>query len=171
MVTLGFDSSTTVTGFAFVENKKILDCGFIDTFKIETNKDKAFFVIKQLESNPFISKVNQFNLETSLSGFMQGFSRQQVIIKLARWNAIFEYIISEHYKIPVNLVNASTARKQLFGKARIKGVKPKEYVKEQIEKMYDMQKWIKKNKLGNVDKKMADVYDAIVIANYSPIKN
>jgi len=168
MVTLGFDSSTTVTGYAFIENKKILDCGFIDTSKLKVNKEKAFFVINHLSTNPLISKIGRLNLETSLSGFMQGFARQQVIIKLARWNAVFEYIISEHYKLPVNLVNATTARKQLFGKSRIKGIKPKEYVKEKIEKMYDMSPWIKINKIGNVDVKMADVYDAVVIGNWSP---
>ena len=45
MVTLGLDISTTTVGYAFTENKKILDMGFIDIKKYKTHKDKSFFVL------------------------------------------------------------------------------------------------------------------------------
>jgi hypothetical protein len=104
-------------------------------------------------------------LEAALSGFMGGFTSQQVIIKLARFNALFEYIVSEHFKIPVELTNATTARKSVFGKARIKGVKSKVFVRQQIdEKFAYVHQFDKKNKHGNPDKRNEDMYDAVVIS-------
>ena len=38
MVTLGLDVSTTCVGYAFTEDKKILDMGFIDIKKEKQNK-------------------------------------------------------------------------------------------------------------------------------------
>ena len=45
MVILGLDISTTCVGYAFTENKKILDMGFIDVKKYKTSKEKVFFII------------------------------------------------------------------------------------------------------------------------------
>ena len=45
MVTLGLDISTTCVGYAFTENKKIFDMGFIDLKKIKDTREKVFFVI------------------------------------------------------------------------------------------------------------------------------
>ena len=164
MIRLGFDISTSCCGWAFTEDRKILDCGFIDISKAETSKDKTKLVTDVIDSNKHLPSVNCINVETALSGFGFGFTSQQVIIKLARFNAVFCYIIEEHYKKVPYLVNAVTARKQLFGKSRIKGIKPKVFVKDQIDKMFDMTPWLVYNKLKNVDKKMEDVYDAVVIS-------
>jgi hypothetical protein len=51
MVILGLDSSTSVTGWAFSKDGKVLDAGYIDTKKFETTKEKTFFVISELEKN------------------------------------------------------------------------------------------------------------------------
>ena len=103
MVILGLDSSTSVTGWAFGEDKKILSAGFVDTKKFETTKEKTFHVISELEKVPFINQISHINLEAALSGFAGGFTSQQVIITLARHNAVFAYIIEEHFKVKVNL--------------------------------------------------------------------
>ena len=64
----------------------------------------------------------------------------------------------------VESIHAQTARKKALGAARVKGVKPKVFVKESIERMYDMTPWIIKNTKGNDDKRMEDVRDAIVLS-------
>ena len=167
MVILGLDSSTSVTGWAFSENGKILDAGFIDTKKFETTKEKTYHVIGVLEKSKLMKDVLHINLEAALSGFAGGFTSQQVIITLARHNAVFAYIIEEHFKLPVNLLSVNTMRKQLFGKCRIKGVKSKDFVKQELEKiMPDVVKFATSNKKNNWDERNGDMYDGIVCALY-----
>lgn len=161
---LGFDASTTTCGWAFYNGSAIVDAGFIDLSKVETNKEKAFLVISTLASNPNLCKVTTINLEAALSGFMRGRTSQQVVIKLARFNAVFEYIISEEWALPVNLIAVTTARKKVFGKCRVKGIEPKEYVKQQLSMKMNLTKFDKLNKLGDWNVKNSDMYDAMVMA-------
>ena len=101
------------------------------------------------------------------SGFAGGFTSQQVIIKLSRWNAILEYMIGERWNKPVILCNFNTMRKKVLGKARIKGVKPKEYVKQELPKIVKhLHKFDRMNKRGDWDKHNGDMYDGIVCALY-----
>jgi len=99
-----------------------------------------------------------------LSGFAGGRTSQQVIIKLARFNAVFEYIVSEETELKVNLCNVNTMRKQLFGKARVKGMKAKEFVKANIVNFVDVTKFDQKKKKGSWDDRNGDMYDAMVCA-------
>jgi hypothetical protein len=163
---LGFDASTTTCGWAFYDGTVITDAGFVDISKCPTNKEKALRVISVIDAHPHIHLTSQINLEAALSGFMGGRTSQQVIIKLARFNAVFEYIVAEHFKIPVNLVGATTARKYVFGKARIKGVDAKTFVKEHLSKKMDLTKFDKTNKIGTWDQKNADMYDSMVMAMF-----
>ncbi len=177
MVTLGFDASTTTVGWSFFNNGtgpnvrkehtgEVLDCGFIDISKLQTNKDKTFHVISILDKNPLIKEIEKINLEAALSGFMGGRTSQQVIIKLARFNAVFEYIIGEHWKISVNLISVNTIRKKAFGKCRIKGVPSKQFVKSELEKIVNLSKWDHFKKNGNWDDRNFDMYDSIVCSMY-----
>lgn len=161
---LGFDASTTCCGWAFWNGTEIVDAGFLDLSRLETNKEKAFHVISVLDANPNTLVTTKINLEAALSGFFRGRTSQQTIIKLARFNAVFEYIISEHWKIPVNLVSVTTARKTVFGKCRVKGVDPKEYVKQQLSLRMDLKKFDKINTRGGWDAHNSDMYDAMVQA-------
>ena len=112
-----------------------------------------------------MSGTTRINLEAALSGFMGGKTSQQTIILLARFNAILEYIISEHWKIPVNLVSVMTARKAVLGKCRVKGMTGKEYVRQELPKIHpEIIKFEKKNRNGEWDKKNEDMYDSVVIA-------
>jgi hypothetical protein len=164
-MTLGFDASTSCAGWAFYDGKVIVDAGFIKIDKFETSKAKAFHVIELLEANPLIEKVKRINLEAALSGFAGGFTSQQVIITLARFNAVFEYVISEQWATPVNLVNVSTARKIVLGKARLKGVKSKDYVRAELPKLHpEVIAFEKLNRKGEWDAHNSDMYDAAVIA-------
>ena len=163
MVTLGLDASTTCVGYAFTEDKKILDMGFIDIKKEKTPKDKVQKVLDFLHQSSYIDNVNDINIEDNLSGFAGGRTSQQVIIKLAKFNAILCFML-ENFEYNVNSINPMTARKQVFGKARVKGKKAKQFVQEEIEKMYNTNKWCKETARGNWDKRNIDMYDGLVMS-------
>ena len=164
---LGLDASTSIVGWCFAEGNLVQDAGFLNISKLETNKVKGRFVIDFLAKHPSISSVDHLNLEAALSGFGGGLTSQQTIITLSRWNAVFEYMLSEHFKFPIVLCNVNTMRKKVFGKARIKGIKPKEYVKQQIPlAVPDVVKFEKLNRDRNWDAHNGYMYDAIVCALY-----
>ena len=168
MVSLGLDASTTCVGYAFTEDKKILDMGFIDIKKEKTPKDKVQKVLDFLHQISYIDNVDNINIEDNLSGFAGGRTSQQVIIKLAKFNAILCFML-ENFEYNVNSVNPMTARKQVFGKARVKGKKAKQFVQEEIEKMYNTKKWCKETTRGNWDKRNIDMYDGLVMSLYENI--
>ena len=163
MVTLGLDASTTCVGYAFTKDKKILEMGFIDIKKETTPKDKVQKVLEFLNKSSYIDEVMDINIEDSLSGFAGGRTSQQVIIKLAKFNAILCFML-ENFDYEVNNINPMTARKNVFGRARVKGKKAKEFVKEEIEKMYNTKKWCKETTRGNWDKRNIDMYDGLVMS-------
>ena len=166
MVTLGLDASTTCVGYAFTEDKKILDMGFIDIKKQKTPKEKVFKVLDFLNNSSYIDNVYDINVEDNLSGFAGGRTSQQVIIKLAKFNAILCFMLEDMFEMKVHNINPMTARKQVFGKARIKGIKAKEFVKGQVEKLYETKKWCKTTTRGNWDKRNIDAYDGLVMSLY-----
>ena len=137
--------------------------GFIDIKKEKTPKDKVEKVLDFLHKSPYIDTVTDINIEDNLSGFAGGRTSQQVIIKLAKFNAILCFML-ENFEYNVNSVNPMTARKQVFGKARVKGKKAKEFVQEEIEKMYNTNKWCKETTRGNWDKRNIDMYDGLVMS-------
>ena len=163
MVILGLDASTTCVGYAFTQDKKILDMGFIDIKKETTPKDKVEKVLDFLHNSSYIDNVTNINIEDNLSGFAGGRTSQQVIIKLAKFNAILCFML-ENFDFRVHNINPMTARKNVFGKARIKGLKAKDFVKQEIEKMYNTSKWCKETTRGNWDKRNIDMYDGLVMS-------
>ncbi len=162
MKQLGLDLSTSVCGWSISEDNEIVGCGFFDIKKANSYKEKAKIIIKGLEKRKF----DQIVVEETLSGFMFGRTSQQTILKLAKNKAVICYILEEYYEKDIIYANASTMRKQLFGKSRIKGVKSKDFVREELEKLYNLKGFIRYNKRGGVDKKMEDVFDAIVCSLY-----
>ena len=163
MVTLGLDASTTCVGYAFTKDKKILNMGFIDIKKEKTPKDKVEKVLDFLNKSSYIDDVIDINVEDNLSGFAGGRTSQQVIIKLAKSNAILCFML-ENFDYNVHSINPMTARKQVFGKARVKGIKAKDLVKMKIEEMYNTKKWCKETTRGNWDKRNIDMYDGLVMS-------
>jgi len=166
MVTLGLDISTSTVGYAFTQNQKILNMGFIDIKKLDTYKQKAFFILSELDKNKHMKNTDKIYVEDNLSGFMGGRTSQQTIIKLAKFNAILGYVLEDEFNIEVQNINPMTARKQVFGKARVKGIKAKDLVKMKIEEMYDTSKWCKHTTRGNWDKRNIDMYDGLVMSLY-----
>jgi len=166
MVTLGLDVSTTCVGYAFTKDKKILDMGFIDIKKETTPKKKVFKVLDFLNKNSYIDEVFKVYVEDNLQGFAGGRTSQQVIVKLAKFNAILCFVLEDMLDMEVHNINPMTARKQVFGKARVKGIKAKDFVKMKIEEMYDTKKWCKETTRGNWDKRNIDMYDGLVMSLY-----
>ena len=160
MKIVGLDLSTTCCGWAVTENKSILACGFVDISDVIDYTAKAELIITALKDQTF----EKIMIEESLFGFAGGGTSQQVIIKLVKNKAVVGYILENHYKLKVDSIHAQTARKKAFGIARIKGIKSKVFVKEQVEKLYDMKPWTILNKKGNEEKRMEDVRDAIVLS-------
>ena len=119
-----------------------------------------------LNNSSYIDDVIDINIEDNLSGFAGGRTSQQVIIKLAKFNAVLCYMLEEEFQIDVKNINPMTVRKNVFGKARIKGMKAKEFVKRQVEEKYDTKKWCKQTSRGNWDKRNIDMYDGLVMSLY-----
>lgn len=161
---LGLDASTSTIGWAYTTGSIIHSAGFVDIKKCESSKEKSLKLILELESQPLLSEVKEIHLEAALSGFSGGFTSQQVIIKLSRFNAVFEYILAERWALPVKLWNVNTARKKVFGKCREKGIKSKEFVKMNLERLHDIHKFDILNKKGSPDVRNGDMYDAIVLS-------
>jgi len=160
MKVLGLDLSTTCCGWAVSENKIIIGAGFVDISDAIEYAAKAELIITALKDQTF----EKIMIEESLFGFAGGGTSQQVIIKLVKNKAVVGYILENHYKLKVDSIHAQTARKKAFGIARIKGIKSKVFVKEQVEKLYDMKPWTILNKKNVPDKRMEDVRDAIVLS-------
>ena len=166
MKKLGLDASTTTVGYAFVDGKEIVTMGFIPIQKEDTIRDKVRLTMDTItELDPF-EKVEQIYIEDSLSGFMRGRTSQQTIIKLAKFNAVLTYCLEFAYGEIIEGVNPMTARKHLFGKARVKGVSAKDFVKKEINCLYNLEEYVKLTKTGIWDKRNMDAYDALVCALY-----
>jgi RNase H-fold protein (predicted Holliday junction resolvase) len=156
---LGLDLSSTVCGYAISNIGKIIDAGFIDISKLSSYKEKAKCIIDILKHKSF----EKIHIEESLASFTFGKSSQQTILKLAMNKAVICYILEEEFKVEILSINVNTMRKQLFGRCRIKGIKSKDFVKQELESLYpDVIKFTVLNKKGNWDERNSDMYDAIV---------
>ena len=166
MKKLGLDASTTTVGYAFVDGKEIVTMGFIPIQKEDTIRDKVKLTLDTVTSIDPFDKVEQIYIEDSLSGFMRGRTSQQTIIKLAKFNAVLTYCLEFAYGEIVEGINPMTARKHLFGKARVKGLSAKDFVKKEINCLYNLEEYVKLTPTGLWDKRNMDGYDALVCALY-----
>ena len=163
---IGLDAPTTTVGFAFVDDKNVIDIGFIPIDKQKTIRDKVQLTMDELTKLDPFEEVDKIYIEDNLSGFSRGRTSQQTIIKLAKFNAVLTYCLEFAYGEIVEGVNPMTARKHLFGKARVKGKTAKEFVKEEINSLYNLEEYVKLTKTGLWDKRNMDSYDALVCALY-----
>ena len=138
--------------------------GFIPINKEKTIRDKVNVTLDAINELCPFEDVDKIYIEDSLSGFLHGRTSQQTIIKLAKFNAILCFMLEEIFDMEVNSINPMTARKNVFGKARIKGIKAKDFVKGQVEKLYETKKWCKHTTRGNWDKRNIDMYDGLVMS-------
>tara|TARA_R100000700_G_scaffold35038_1_gene43402 strand:+ start:617 stop:1120 length:504 start_codon:yes stop_codon:yes gene_type:complete len=163
---LGLDASTTTVGYAFVDGSEVIDMGFIPIQKEKSIRDKVKLTMDIVTNIDPFEHIDKINIEDSLSGFMRGRTSQQTIIKLAKFNAVLTYCLEFAYGEIIDGVNPMTARKYLFGKARVKGVSAKDFVKKEINCLYNLEEYVKLTKTGLWDKRNMDAYDALVCALY-----
>jgi hypothetical protein len=166
MIVCGLDSSTVTSGISLCENGKITFASFADTSKFETNKDKIFHIIETFR--PQFESADVINLESALGSFSFGFSNQKTIVLLARFNGILEYVLNETFpNKKIQLVNVNTCRKKVFGRCRIKGIKGKEFVQMELERILpNLHTFDKLNKKNLPDKRNSDIYDSICLSLY-----
>ena len=166
MKKLGLDASTTTVGYAFVDGSEVTDMGFIPIQKEKSIRDKVQLTMDTITDLDPFDQVEQIYIEDSLSGFSRGRTSQQTIIKLAKFNAVLVYCLEFAYGEIVEGINPMTARKHLFGKARKQGVTAKDFVKKEINCLYNLEEYVKLTKTGLWDKRNMDAYDALVCALY-----
>ena len=166
MKKLGLDASTTTVGYAFVDGSEVIDLGFIPIQKEKSIRDKVQLTMDTITDLDPFDQVEQIYIEDSLSGFSRGRTSQQTIIKLAKFNAVLVYCLEFAYGEIVEGINPMTARKHLFGKARKQGVTAKDFVKKEINCLYNLEEYVKLTKTGLWDKRNMDAYDALVCALY-----
>ena len=160
------DASTTTVGYAFVDGKDIVTMGFVPIQKEKTIRDKVQLTMDTITGMDPFDEIERIYIEDSLSGFSRGRTSQQTIIKLAKFNAVLTYCLEFAYGEIVDGVNPMTARKHLFGKARKQGVTAKDFVKEEINCLYNLEEYVKLTPTGLWDKRNMDAYDALVCALY-----
>ena len=149
-----------------MDGKDIVTMGFIPINKETTIRDKVQLTMDTImDLDPF-DQIEQIYIEDSLSGFSRGRTSQQTIIKLAKFNAVLTYCLEFAYGEIVDGVNPMTARKHLFGSARKQGVTAKDFVKKEINCLYNLEEYVKLTKTGLWDKRNMDAYDALVCALY-----
>ena len=166
MKKLGLDASTTTVGYAFVDGKDIVTMGFVPIQKEKTIRDKVQLTMDTITGMDPFDEIERIYIEDSLSGFSRGRTSQQTIIKLAKFNAVLTYCLEFAYGEIVDGVNPMTARKHLFGKARKQGITAKDFVKKEINCLYNLEEYVKLTKTGLWDKRNMDAYDALVCALY-----
>lgn len=134
---IGIDLSTTVCGLAKAKDGKIMDAIALDISKVNSYDDKANIIINQLDlwlGCPSQTFDVEFNIEGALNAFAFGKTNALTLIKLIKTNAVITYILEKRYPtIKINSLNMNTARKKIFGKCRVKGIKSKPFVKMMIE--------------------------------------
>ncbi len=140
--------------------------GFIPINKEKTIRDKVKLTLDEVNKLDPFDEIDKIQIEDSLSGFRRGRTSQQTIIKLAKFNAVLVYCLEFAYGEIVDGINPMTARKNLFGKSREKGVSAKDFVKKQINCLYSLEEYVKLTKTGLWDKRNMDAYDALVCALY-----
>ena len=160
------DASTTTVGYAFVDGKDIVTMGFVPIQKEKTIRDKVQLTMDTITGMDPFDEIERIYIEDSLSGFSRGRTSQQTIIKLAKFNAVLVYCLEFAYGEIVDGVNPMTARKHLFGKARKQGITAKDFVKKEINCLYNLEEYVKLTKTGLWDKRNMDAYDALVCALY-----
>lgn len=169
---MGLDISTKTTGWSVVDppTKHIIDQGFIDSSEPKDIFDRAEIINNELDVIIQKYTPTKINIEDSLKQFAYGRSRANVILKLARVNGIVSYHLQKDLQYSTEHINASTARKALFGKSRDKAYSnTKKFVLANLHIMLgddwfnSLPKMKTKDKLS---KNAYDICDSIVVAFY-----
>lgn len=172
---LGLDISTAITGFSIIDsNKKIILMGHISLQDMDPEDlfEKTDVTVDAIISNiPAEIKISKVFVEAPAKVFKAGFSTADVIITLAKMNALVSYVVHKKMGVPVISVNVSRARSAIGYKINKKDKRPeKEKVREFVLANFKeikcetrvLSKGINKGKVVPVDG-AADEIDSFVI--------
>ena len=167
---LALDLSTSICGWSTWENKKLKDSGFL----LLTNskgepKDLSERLDKAVDFFKSFNNITSIAAEAALQRHSGGFSNANTLNKLIAFNFSLTYVLSRHFKAPVDYINVITARKLAGIKVprQPKGLKKdphwtKKIVLKEVAKKYPMIKF-ELTKMGNPKRGSDDVADAIVV--------
>lgn len=169
-MTIGFDVSSKIIGYALLDNAKIVDAGIVDLRKHSDyfGKYTAFEIfLCNLKQTKLITNVW---IEESAKFFMSGRSSASTIIKLASMNVICQILCEKILSIKPIMINVSTARRLVAGKIPAASKNKKQYIFDWFlanhkEYVYFLPaKTHKKTKITSFDSTAFDVVDSIIIA-------
>jgi len=162
---LGIDISTSITGFAIIDNTgKIMFSEACDL-----RRDKTFFskcltirakIIDILEA--YNGKIKHIYIEQPFTFFNSGGSSGKTMAALQRFNGVVSWMVYECFEIEPNYVGATQARK-LVGIKVPRGEKAKQVVMEHL-LATEPNFTIEYTNKGNPKPQEYDRADALVIA-------
>lgn len=112
MLTLGLDISTSITGYAVLDDYlNVIVMGHIDFSKCKNLWEKADLAKDVLKALLASHKVDAVFIEESLMMFSAGASSAATIMTLTKFNALLSYFVREIVGFDPVHVSAATARK------------------------------------------------------------
>ncbi len=161
-VRIGLDCSSKKMGVGIVDvkSKELLK---YETVKLDA--DSMFKNVEIIEEWFYPIEPQYIIQEIVIEDYLMGFSggtSQHTLMLLCQINTLLEFTLMKK-QFSVRKINVQTARKEVFGKARVNGKKPKEYVFEQVMKLYP-EIIIELGRTGKPKAGTDDFLDAIVLA-------
>lgn len=139
---LSLDISTSMTGFALIDN----DGKIIVHQSVDLRKEKSFVKKVQLARNAIIKEVgfatmdnlDAVAVEKNLQGFRRGFSSAATLNALARFNGALSFAVASYYDTQLINLDVNEVRKTLGIKIlreKVCGIPTKEQVKIGLDKL------------------------------------
>jgi hypothetical protein len=142
------------------------------TKKFKTPYVKATYVINELKLILDKYEISRVNIEENLKSFAQGKTRADIIVLLAKFNGIISFYLNQIMELPIYFINASSARKEVLGRAFDRVRFPKDtkgFVLHLLTKMLGEEfvaELPRMKKKDAVAKEAGDICDAIVMCLY-----
>ena len=160
---LGIDISTSITGFAIVNNGNLISYDSIDLRKYKDVFAKSIHIkSKILDIYEQYDKFDRIYIEQPFTFFNSGGSSAKTMASLQRFNGIVSWMVYEIFEMQPEYIGASQARKLCDIKVP-KGEKAKLVVLEHLLETEESFS-VEYTKSGNPKPESFDRADAIVIA-------
>lgn len=108
---LGLDISTSTTGYCIFNEDGILHIGYICLKKHKDIFKKSAEIKRVMQDIKNKFDIKEIAVEQNLQAFRPGLSSAAILMKLAQFNGIVQWICYEVFNIPAISLNVNTARK------------------------------------------------------------
>lgn len=133
---LGLDISTSTTGYCIFNEDGILHIGYICLKKHKDIFQKSAEIKRAMQDIKEKFDIKEIAVEQNLQAFRPGLSSAAILMKLAQFNGIVQWICYEVFNIPAISLNVNSARKTVGLKIKRKDVLT---TKEQVLKWATLQ--------------------------------